>query len=350
MEILMLTIQNHLRLKQLARYLVNTELVLGIEPVASRKPRLVASDDIEAQIAYLQARLQELGGPKLRQTPFQLDDHTRAYKGWTLGDLWEGWDMPFFEKEVADQIAQDLDRLPFSKTWYDPSQNGYYFCLNGRPHGAAEKFTSRLIEDQMLYPLGAGSWKWLEASPGLEYLDLLTRDDFLTLLEQGLRDFSGLVLSDVIYSIDEKSSIDLQKANLSRANLSFVYMRGVNLSGATLQKSTLIEANLNHANLSRANLKDTLLVKAQLNRADLTEANLAGANLAGAELNQALLYGVRLDLADLTGKWEVGNYQFNKAVSMDGARYDHSTKWPTGFSPLVNRAIKEQGHYQPERA
>ena len=71
---------------------------------------------------------------------------------------------------------------------------------------------------------------------------------------------------------------------------------GADLHGAVLPGAPLEDANLHHANLKGANLRG-----AHLAGADLGWANLEGADLQGADLRDA--------------------------------RYDDSTRWPSGFDP-----------------
>lgn len=89
----------------------------------------------------------------------------------------------------------------------------------------------------------------------------------------------------------------------------------------------LTGADLTGADLRGADLSSALLRKAKLRRADLRGADLRSANLAGADLRAADLVG-----ADLTGAV--------MGMSVADARYDETTRWPEGFDPQAQGAIR----------
>ncbi|MBW4648213.1 MAG: pentapeptide repeat-containing protein [Kastovskya adunca ATA6-11-RM4] len=132
---------------------------------------------------------------------------------------------------------------------------------------------------------------------------------------QGVRDFSGVNLTEENLSGVNLSGANLIRANLSVANLSGAHLSEANLtdaklnvarlSGANLSKAKLVRANLNVANLIRAdlgeaNLENASLIRAELIRAKLSRANLSRANLSGADLREAALRQANLSGATLT--------------------------------------------------
>ncbi|RYF50451.1 MAG: pentapeptide repeat-containing protein [Comamonadaceae bacterium] len=155
--------------------------------------------------------------------------------------------------------------------------------------------------------------------------------------------------------------VDLSGANLYLAQLSGAHMTGANLNNADLTDTKLIKTQLNGAmlieveldgaDLSRAFLQNADLTGALLRGADLSDATLVGAeliatNLAEAELVDADLTDADLTFADLTGADLRGanltRADFTDAdltgadlgTTQDKARYDDTTIWPAGFTPL----------------
>ncbi|MDP6771926.1 MAG: pentapeptide repeat-containing protein, partial [Anaerolineales bacterium] len=90
-------------------------------------------------------------------------------------------------------------------------------------------------------------------------------------------------------------------------------------------------AYLNGANMLSAKLEKTVLVRVNFTGANLCKANMSGADLRNANLRNANLYEANLDGANLRGASLVGS-NLGK-ISMQGATYDESTKWPVNFDP-----------------
>ncbi|MBF2008358.1 MAG: pentapeptide repeat-containing protein [Chlorogloeopsis fritschii C42_A2020_084] len=154
----------------------------------------------------------------------------------------------------------------------------------------------------------------------------MTVEELLAKYEAGMRDFSGIDLSEA-----NLRGVQLSEANFSHANFSIVNMSGANLSGSNLRHAQLnvarlrgahlTQANLNHAtlnvanliraDLSRAQLQSASLIRAELiradlSRADLMQANLSKADLRGAALRHALLKQANLNEANLKDAFLTG--------------------------------------------
>jgi hypothetical protein len=125
-----------------------------------------------------------------------------------------------------------------------------------------------------------------------------------------------------------------------------------NLKDDNLAGVNLHDLSFDFTNLSGANLRDANLQNVELREADLTGADLRGANLQGA-----FLYRTILENADLRGtdfRDVVFSYgtekEWNSArsnpseidwsdVFINNAKYDLTTKWPSGFDPVVAGAV-----------
>lgn len=75
---------------------------------------------------------------KLRQSEFSFDGE-KYFKGFTLGERWNGFECPYFELETANQILSYIDETE-----------------------SLSEFPMVAIEDRELYPVGAFGWVWEE--------------------------------------------------------------------------------------------------------------------------------------------------------------------------------------------
>ena len=128
----------------------------------------------------------------------------------------------------------------------------------------------------------------------------LTRDQFISALQNGRTDFRGVDFSGQNLSgLDVRSilpdpnlpRLNFSGADLRRANLKCTNLEGVNLMSAHLEDTNLegahfIDVDLRYAHLARANLKDANLESADLRRANLEYTDLEGAILTGAILTE----------------------------------------------------------------
>jgi serine/threonine protein kinase, bacterial len=121
------------------------------------------------------------------------------------------------------------------------------------------------------------------AAPQREHLDAF---QLVTAYSKGRRDFTNLILPNLI----------LRKANLVES-----IFHQAQLANADLRGANLYNVNFGRANLNKANLKDCNLARAYLSFADLEGADLRGADLTHASLSNANLRGANLCGANLTG-------------------------------------------------
>ncbi len=105
-------------------------------------------------------------------------------------------------------------------------------------------------------------------------------------------------------------------------------LRGVDLSGLTMMDAFFSWSDVSGAVLEGANFY----------YGDFTGANFTGANLFGANLGRTRLVltdftGANLEGADLTGAILL-------RTIFTGATYNRATRWPVGFDPVANGAIR----------
>ena len=98
----------------------------------------------------------------MRKTKFQICDNERVYEGYTDGSTWNGWECPWFTKEVTEQIMQDL-RDDGVETEYNENTDSYSVL---QPDSVEDVFEGEYVgtEDggKHLYPIGAWCWIWDE--------------------------------------------------------------------------------------------------------------------------------------------------------------------------------------------
>lgn len=96
---------------------------------------------------------------------FTVDGFDRSFEGFTFGGTWAGWHVPYFSKEVADEIVAMLtakgDHLE-----YHEQIDAYTVTLAGASD--EELYFSTVINGKKLYGLGNGSWAWELVDPTLE--------------------------------------------------------------------------------------------------------------------------------------------------------------------------------------
>lgn len=99
----------------------------------------------------------------MRKTRFVIDTNEDIYEGYTDGTLWNGWECPWFTKEVADKMVRDFIR-DGGEAKYDPKTDSYTFL--GENWGSKDVFDGDDVETedgiQHLYPIGAWCWIWDE--------------------------------------------------------------------------------------------------------------------------------------------------------------------------------------------
>ena len=98
----------------------------------------------------------------MRKTRFVICDNEKSYEGYTDGRLWNGWECPWFTKEVTEEIMRDLNKEGI-ETKYDLQTDAYIVeCESSEPDvfdGSDVKTEDGI---QHLYPIGAWCWIWDE--------------------------------------------------------------------------------------------------------------------------------------------------------------------------------------------
>jgi hypothetical protein len=103
------------------------------------------------------------GRCKMRKTRFVIDTNEKTYEGYTDGTLWNGWECPWFTKEVAEEMMRDFIKEG-GEAKYDSETDSYIFQAEEWDQPDVFDSADVRTEDgiQHLYPIGAWCWIWDE--------------------------------------------------------------------------------------------------------------------------------------------------------------------------------------------
>ena len=100
----------------------------------------------------------------MRKTRFVIDTNEQTYEGYTDGRRWNGWECPWFTKEVADEIMKALNNEDI-RAEYDSKKDSYLVYFDDDADGPYE-FDGADVKTEdgsmHLYPVGAWCWIWDE--------------------------------------------------------------------------------------------------------------------------------------------------------------------------------------------
>lgn len=103
----------------------------------------------------------------LRQSKFYLEvEPDVVYQGFTTGERWNGFACPYFELNMAKEIAVQFARIheDDAHSWdaeYDPEEDIFRFY--DPAYSEPEEFGPVEVGGgEKLYPIGAFSWTWRE--------------------------------------------------------------------------------------------------------------------------------------------------------------------------------------------
>lgn len=99
----------------------------------------------------------------LRPGRFQIDGLPGTYEGFTRGETWNGFAVPYFPLAEARRIADDYASQPAgidgqTEAEYDADRD--LIRLYDPSCDEWEEIEAVEVEGQTLYPLGAQSWTW----------------------------------------------------------------------------------------------------------------------------------------------------------------------------------------------
>jgi hypothetical protein len=85
-----------------------------------------------------------------------------VFKGWTVGEIWNGWECPYFEKEEADKVVKAS-----SGKWSKDGET-CHFDLNDEDY-VVEKETIQTVEGpKVVWAIGNMYWIWSKIESQVE--------------------------------------------------------------------------------------------------------------------------------------------------------------------------------------
>lgn len=95
-----------------------------------------------------------------KQAHFQIDGGIK-YQGIHQGTFWNGWAMPHFPLDVGLKMAEDMNAVTTEeKLVYHPETDSFILEVSYIDKEEWESFKGELIDGEMFYPIGNGSWIW----------------------------------------------------------------------------------------------------------------------------------------------------------------------------------------------
>jgi hypothetical protein len=94
---------------------------------------------------------------------FERNGRGEVFEGYTNGITWSGFDIPFFTKEVADQLTDFLNNDDATdEAYYDAHEDKYVVRLDNFRGGLndPEEFGAVTIGGKKYYSIGGFSWTW----------------------------------------------------------------------------------------------------------------------------------------------------------------------------------------------
>lgn len=115
----------------------------------------------------------------MRKTRFVIDTNEQTYEGYTDGRLWNGWECPWFTKEVADEMMRDLNKEGVETEYHHKTDS---YIIKSEDWDEPDVFDGRdiITEDgpMHLYPIGAACWIWDEVVEDEEYIPSSENGDY----------------------------------------------------------------------------------------------------------------------------------------------------------------------------
>lgn len=102
----------------------------------------------------------------IKKAYFSIDGDYRFYEGYYYGTNWNGWAMPYFTKEIADEIVKNVcDGITYTMS-YDSANDRYIaHIIENNKIIETDYFESEYIKlndnnSIKCYKIGAGYWTW----------------------------------------------------------------------------------------------------------------------------------------------------------------------------------------------
>ena len=117
----------------------------------------------------------------MKQAVFTIDDNQLAYIGYTIGERWKHYDVPYFDIDTAMQIVTEFNTIAEYPIIYDSIYDQFYLYDERNKeyeiYKPKEFQTARGIKK--LYPIKSWYWEWEEFTEGNIHALARGIEDFL---------------------------------------------------------------------------------------------------------------------------------------------------------------------------
>lgn len=108
----------------------------------------------------------------MKKAIFEIGSHEGYYVGYTSGHRWNGWEMPYFDKETVNRILREL---PLEHSDFAPKFDWYGDVLMETDEGESYEVGTTIIDGVTYYRLGDG-WVWEEHELMNPHAKVLVKD------------------------------------------------------------------------------------------------------------------------------------------------------------------------------
>ena len=130
------------------------------------------------------------------------------YEGYTDGNHWNGWARPWFTREVAEQIAKEVNTdAPNTEMYYVGLIDAFVYKADDVE--APEVFKGKMCGDMLLYPIGNGSWIWDDLAEWCQ-----SADEYLALLKEIFPKADAIYEDTIINLLGREGLMALRESHL----------------------------------------------------------------------------------------------------------------------------------------
>ncbi len=125
----------------------------------------------------------------IKKAYFSIDGDYRFYEGYHYGTNWNGWAIPYFTKEIADEIVKNVcDGITYTMS-YDSDNDRYIaHIIENNKIIETDYFESEYIKlndtnSIKCYKIGAGYWTWDAYSK-----DKILKDNNIKIISESIKE------------------------------------------------------------------------------------------------------------------------------------------------------------------
>jgi hypothetical protein len=113
----------------------------------------------DAEKKFRLVSLEEQNTAIWKRAEFSLEGEDESFAGWTDGEFWNGWAMPYFEFATAEKVVASLLG---ANGRYDAQSDSFVTQGQDEEIWPAQNITLVGGQTIKVYGIGAGSWTWDE--------------------------------------------------------------------------------------------------------------------------------------------------------------------------------------------